>query len=75
MKTYEVIISRSQPTCGGKDPKTLEFRTVSTEDPVAYVRSKHRNTEFFAAETVRDGSIVITFHEGAQDFKYEFTEE
>ena len=75
MKTYEVIISKSQPTCGGKDPKTVEFQTVSTEDPVAFIRSRHPKTEFFASETTKDGTIVITFHEGARDFKYEFTEE
>ena len=39
MKTYELIIERRQPPCGGKPAKVVEVRSVTTDDPVAYVRS------------------------------------
>ena len=39
MKTYELIIERQQPPCGGKPAKVVEVRSVTTDDPVAYVRS------------------------------------
>ena len=35
---YELVITRTQPPCGGKSPQTHEIRSVSTEDVVAYVR-------------------------------------
>lgn len=52
MKTYELIIERQQPPCGGKPAKVVEVRSVTTDDPVAYVRSLEKSGEL----QVTDGS-------------------
>ena len=33
MKTYELIIERHQPPCGGKPSKVVEVHSVATDDP------------------------------------------
>ena len=43
MKTYELVIEEKQPTCGGRAPTKSEIRTVTTADPVAYVREQEPN--------------------------------
>lgn len=37
MKAYELVIEQRQPTCGGRAPTKCEIRTVTTDEPVAYV--------------------------------------
>ena len=74
MKTYELIIERQQPTCGGKPPKAVEVRRVATDDPVAYVRSLEKNGELRVSAN-SDGEIVITLDGGQNRVKYSFTEE
>lgn len=74
MKTYELIIERRQPTCGGKPPKLYEFLTVQTENPEAYVRSREPEGEFTAIRNP-DGELVITVGDGLKQVRYGFTEE
>ena len=50
MKTYELIIQIQQPSCGGKAPFRNEIRTVSTDDPVAYVRKLEPDGELEGTE-------------------------
>ena len=65
MKTYELIIERRQPPCGGKP---------ATDDPVAYVRSLEKNGELQVTDG-SDGEIVVTLDAGLKQVKYSFTEE
>ncbi len=74
MKTYELIIERSQPTCGGKDPKEVKVLTVTTEDPVAYVREIEQ-TDALQVEEKPNGEIVISLEMGLKRIRYSFTEE
>ena len=57
MKTYELVIEERQPTCGGKSPTKSRIMTVTTDDPVAYVRTMEPEgaLEVF---TTDDGTLV-----------------
>lgn len=74
MKTYELIIERRQPSCGGKDPKDVQLRSVTTDDPVAYVRSMEKDGELEVTATA-DGEIVVSLSMGSKQVKYTFTED
>ena len=74
MKTYELIIERHQPPCGGKPCKVVEVHSVATDDPVAYVRSLEKNGEL-QVTTSPNGEIVVTLDAGLKQVKYSFTEE
>lgn len=74
MKNYELIIERLQPACGGKDPKEIKMLTVSTDDPMAYVKGMEAAGE--PQMEVRDnGDIVITLDQGMKHITYTFTED
>ena len=74
MKTYELVIEQRQPTCGGRTPTKSEIRTVTIEDPVAYVQTLEPSCELSVA--VSDGSVIlITTERNGLWVKYEFTEE
>ena len=70
MKTYELIIERQQPPCA----KVVEVRSVTTDDPVAYVRSLEKSGELQVTDG-SDGEIVVTLDAGLKQVKYSFTEE
>lgn len=74
MKTYELIIERRQPPCGGKSPKVVQVQTVTTDDPVAYVRSIEKDGELQVTVNP-DGEIVVSLDVGAKQIKYSFTED
>ena len=74
MKTYELIVERLQPSCGGKDPKEVKMTTVTTDDPVVYVRQIEQNGEL-EVTTTESGEIVISLDQGMKHIKYSFTEE
>ncbi len=74
MKTYELIIEKKQPTCGGKSPKEVKLMSVTTDDPVAYVRGIEENGELLVS-TSPAGEIVVEIHEGAKEIKYTFAED
>ena len=74
MKTYELVIEQRQPTCGGRAPTKSEIRTISTDDPVAYVRALETSCELEIVENRDDYVLIRTEHNGLW-VKYEFTEE
>ncbi|MBQ9825869.1 MAG: hypothetical protein IJM61_01645 [Firmicutes bacterium] len=75
MKNYELTIERRQPTCGGQSPFKCEIRSVSTDDPVAYVRTLEPNGELNVS-TDANGDLCVE-HTDPRGFnvKYIFTEE
>ena len=60
MKTYELVIEQKQPTCGGRAPTRSEIKTVTTEDPVAYVQALEPNgkLEVYADDTLLTASAA-----------------
>ncbi len=77
MESYELVIERQQPPCGGKPPRLYDFQTVETDDPVAYVRAHEsglpEDTELEIDRSKND-VVCIQFTSGIQPVKYEFTE-
>ena len=74
MKTYELIIEQRQPPCGGKSPVDVKISTVTTDDPLVYVKNIEKDGEL-RMETTDQGEIVIRLECGAKSIKYTFTEE
>ena len=74
MKTYELIIREKQPACGGKDPTKVTLKTVSTDDPLGYVRALEPNCAP-TVETEPDGTLVVTAERNGWTVRYEFTED
>ena len=74
MKTYELIIEQRQPPCGGKSPVDVNICSVTTDDPMAYVKNLEKDGEL-RMETTDQGEIVIRLECGAKSIKYTFTEE
>lgn len=73
MKTYELVIEQKQPTCGGRAPTKCEIRTVTTDDPVAYVQALEPSCELEVEQTAQ--SLIVKTARGGLWIKYEFTEE
>lgn len=73
MKTYELIIQEKQPSCGGKSPFKSEFRTVTTDDPVDYVRKLEPSGRLEVSE--EDGVILVLAERNGQWVRYEFSED
>ena len=72
---YEVVITRTQPTCGGRAPTRSEIRNVETDDPVAYVRDWEKNLPRDAkleVERADDGAVTVRFASGVERVQYEF---
>ena len=74
MKTYELVIERLQPSCGGKDPKEVKMLTVTTDNPLSYVQQLEPAGNL-QVETSGTGEIIITLDEGMKHITYTFTEE
>ena len=74
MKTYELLIAEQQPTCGGQLPVKQTIKTVSTDNPVAYVQAIEHDAEL-ETSTLEDGTIVIEADHNGRWIKYEFTED
>jgi len=77
MKSYELIVERQQPPCGGKPTRLLDFQNVETDDPVAYVREHEPELPDdmeLEIDRTQDGVVRILFTSGIQPVKYEFTE-
>lgn len=75
---YELIITRTQPSCGGKPPMRHEFRSVTTDDPVAYVRQSEDGPGPDVPLDVSDdgrGTVTVAWDSGAQRVTFEFTED
>ena len=73
MKTYELVIEKKQPTCGGRAPTKSEIHTVTTEDPVAYVKELEPNGKL-EVETTANG-VTVTLRHNDEWIRYEFTED
>ena len=73
MKTYEVLIEQKQPTCGGRAPTRCQIRTVTTDDPVAYVQALEPSCTLETEKTA-EGLIVRT-ERGGLWIRYEVTED
>ena len=73
MATYELVIEQKQPTCGGRAPTKCEIRTVTTDDPVAYVQALEPSCQL-EVEQAAEGVIIKT-ERGGMWIKYEFTED
>lgn len=75
MKNYELVIERRQPTCGGQSPVKCEICSVTTDDPLAYVRKLEPHGEL-NAETLENGDLCIELTDPRGfNVKYIFTEE
>ena len=74
MATYELAIERKQPSCGGRAPTSSEVHTVTTDDPMAYVRSMEVGSEPVLLDNA-DGVITIQVERNGFVVKYEFTED
>ena len=75
---YELVITRTQPSCGGKSPQTHEIRAVSTDDVTAYVRRCETELPASVVLEMRDdgkGTVTIEFDSGKSHVTYEFTED
>ena len=73
MKTYELVIEQKQPTCGGRAPTKCEIRTVTTDDPVAYVQALEPTCRLEVEQTAE--GVVFKTERGGLWIKYEFTED
>lgn len=71
MKTYELLIEQKQPTCGGRAPTKCEIRTVTTDDPVAYVQALEPACRLEVEEAGQ--VLVVKTERGGLWIKYEFT--
>ncbi len=75
---YELVITRTQPPCGGKSPQTHEIRAVSTDDTVAYVRRNEPDLPASVPLVPCDdgmGTVTIEFESGKSHVTYEFTQD
>ena len=76
--TYELVITRTQPHCGGKSPQTHEIRSVDVTDILAYVRRNEKDlpADFpLKAYDNGKGTISVDFESGKSHVTYEFTED
>jgi len=74
MATYELTIERNQPTCGGRAPTRCEVLTVTTDDPMAYVRKQEPGVEPQLLQN-ENGVILIRVEGNGMWVNYEFTED
>lgn len=73
MANYELVIEERQPTCGGKSPTKSRIMTVTTDDPVAYVKTLEPGE--LEVSTTDDGTLVVQADHNGMWIRYEFTEE
>ena len=74
MTQYELVIEERQPTCGGRLPTKSKIMSVSTDDPVAYVKGLEPGNEL-EVSTLDDGTLVVQTEHNGLWIRYEFTEE
>ena len=75
MKNYELVIERRQPTCGGQSPVKCEIRSVTTDDPAAYVRKLEPHGDL-KISTADNGELCVELQDPRGfNVKYLFTEE
>ena len=74
MPVYELIKEERQPTCGGKSPLKNTILTVTTDDPVEYVRAQEPDNPL-EVYTAPDGTLVVETQHNGLWVRYEFTED
>ena len=74
MKTYELIVERLRPSCGGQDPKDVQIFSVITDDPMAYVRRQEPVGELEQTQGPA-GEIIISLDKGLKHIRYTFAED
>ena len=74
MPSYELMIEKKQPTCGGKSPTACEVTTVVTDNPMAYVKSLEAGAEIELVSE-ENGVILIRAERNGLWVNYEFTED
>ena len=75
---YELVITKTQPPCGGKSTTTHEIRAVETDDLIGYIRTSESDLpKDFPLEGMSDGkgTTRFEFQSGASTITYEFTED
>jgi len=73
MPTYELVIEQRQPTCGKRSSTKCEVYSVTTDDPVAYVKALEPDCEL--GVYTQDDVLVVQLDHNGLWVKYEFTEE
>lgn len=73
MKTYELIIEKKQPTCGGRAPTNSEIKVVTINDPLEYVKTLETSKEI-KVYTNDYGATVVHVERGGLWVNYEFSE-
>ena len=61
MKHYELVIEERQPTCGGKSPTRSTIKSVTCDDPVAYVRNLLKADKAELTVEVKDADNLTVF--------------
>ncbi len=74
MKHYELVIEERQPTCGGKSPTRSTIKSVTCDDPVAYVQGLEPDSTL-EVSTTDDGTLIVQTDHNGLWIKYEFTED
>ena len=75
MKDYELVIEEQQPPCGGKMPTRCQILTVTTDDPVQYVRDREKDpVGELDIYTDQNGDLVVKLDHNREWIKYIFTE-
>lgn len=70
---YELIVTISQPTCGGQAPTRSDIKYVETDDPVAYVQEQEKAAKLEVSYP-GNGVVVVEYATGSGNMaKYEFT--
>ena len=75
---YELVITKTQPPCGGKPTTSHEIRAVETDDIIAYVRASEKDMPKGYALEAKDngkGTFTVEFESGKSTITYEFTED
>ena len=72
---YEIIIQRTQPPCGGKSPKVVDFRNADVDDPLSYVIMNEPNllaNVDIDIDESKEGIVVISFTSLTAEASLEF---
>ena len=75
---YELVITKTQPPCGGKPTTHHEIRSVDVDDIIAYVRQSEKDMPADYPLEARDngkGTVTVEFESGKSTITYEFTED
>ena len=74
---YELVITRTQPPCGGKSTQEHEIRSVEVDDIIEYVRRSEADmpADYPLKAVESKGVISVEFESGKSHVTYEFAED